>query len=825
MIIFDRKRGRKTLMNKETVKKIKENFALFEEELRKPFEASNPSDPFLQILFTPSLGDCARIEAIYEILSDELFKRTGVRKTEEYFRDVTKKILCHPVWKKRMESLEKSLGAGGYLEDCLWLVYELYIDIYLFEKRAEIRRCFDWADEMRRSGRRKGIVSAPMGLGKTYQLAETIARSPYSAVIFMPNKELRDEMFDRIDGIVPGEVLKIEGREETNCAKFRQINSEKQRFRENKAAICEQCGRADTGACVTKDQKDKSVRYRLLVTTHAQYEAFYRADFLSKWSGTIGKDLPCKECKTRDFFIIDEDIVGMHFFECVEVTYKEFAEYRRLLDDTKERKGAGYFPSGFPEKVKRLDSALLNASGESALILPVDPEFALSTDERRGFGSICGKALSERRLSKHMTKFVERAIQSGCSFSSYKSIDVIYFNSATTYPLGEGSPFHIFFDATRIQNDLFKKVFPERAQGEIPRLSIPVEPLGTLTIYHTNNSDVPKTSKLDEKIKLYLRHIVAHYNVRKPRYFIVTTGSKKKPQEGYRGLVRDFFEDTDIKIIDEADEEEKEKTDLSKEERILKGHHYAVINNFGNLRGSNRAKYCDVGILIGKFKVPDAVEVAWAIPYIQDAMNSEVVSETDRKKGFIPIRENEHHPGIGMARVITNDEEVQECLYKPEFAFVGNVSRWRRDTENEQAIGRTRFLYHDVTFYAVTKDLMEDYGFFEYPEKASVIYDEDGKAIFGDREGSYRFFVKKALDRLLDMDHPANLGKRQAQFKNEDVLAEIKTVMIKLGLKRKLPEPRTVSDHIKTYLASFYETSHIDRYGTYTIPLSARKFP
>ena len=819
-------------MNEETVKRIRENFASLEEELKKPSETSNPSDHFLQILFSPHF-DCIPLGEIYEILAKEYLKKTGGQKTPGQFQGIIKEIIKHKSWSDRLEHLKKTLGEQTYLEDCTWFVFDLYVDLYLFEKREEIKKCFSWADEQRRAGHRKAIVNAPMGLGKTYQLAEAIARSTYSAVIFMPTIPLRDEMYAHIRSIVPGQVHKIEGRDEINCKNFDLINAEKRRFRENKLAICAMCPRKREESCITRIQKAGADKYRLLVTTHAQYEGFYHSEDLYKWSGKNGMAVTRYERIPRDFFVIDEDIVGTHFFECAKITHKEFCDYKGLLEKTRKRKGKAYFPSGFPEKVRRLYDAIENAAQENALILPIDPAFNLTKEERQGFGSICGKALSKNKLSKNITRFVENAIRIGCSFSHYNETNIIYFNEISEFPLVTDRPFHLFFDATHVREDLLAEVFPEKGGSHLPRYDIPIVPLGDLTIYHTNNSDVPKNSKgsrHDEKIELYLKNILLSNARRRSRYFIVTTGSKKKPDEGYRGVVARFLRrfHRGIELIDDSDEEDEGEAIRERfpfeEEKQLKGYNYAVLNNFGNLRGSNKAKYCDVGILIGKFKVPDAVEVAWAIPFLKDVLNTSAIREEDWKNGFFPIRaDNKLSPGVGMSHKITNEEGVEEFVYRKDFDFVNGICRWKRITENEQAIGRTRFLHHDVTFYVVTKDPMDGSGFFRYPEKVHLFYDDDGIAIFGDNKGSYRFFVQRALDRLLHPKRPENIGKGQVQFKIADVQAEIAIVMHYYGAEMELPADRTVSDHMKHYLAQFYPHVTPDRYGVYTVSLSSPK--
>ena len=80
------------------------------------------------------------------------------------------------------------------------------------------------------------------------------------------------------------------------------------------------------------------------------------------------------------------------------------------------------------------------------------------------------------------------------------------------------------------------------------------------------------------------------------------------------------------------------------------------------------------------------------------------------KKGFIVIKND--------ARKERNNKAGER--YKKEYALVDEISRWKRTTENEQALGRTRFLHHDVTFFIVTKDPISESLFVKQTKKNKV---------------------------------------------------------------------------------------------------------
>jgi hypothetical protein len=47
--------------------------------------------------------------------------------------------------------------------------------------------------------------------------------------------------------------------------------------------------------------------------------------------------------------------------------------------------------------------------------------------------------------------------------------------------------------------------------------------------------------------------------------------------------------------------------------------------------------------------------------------------------------------------------------YRDDFAIIGQMAQAYRHSEHRQALARTRYLFHDVDFFIVSKDLVSDY--------------------------------------------------------------------------------------------------------------------
>jgi len=107
------------------------------------------------------------------------------------------------------------------------------------------------------------------------------------------------------------------------------------------------------------------------------------------------------------------------------------------------------------------------------------------------------------------------------------------------------------------------------------------------------------------------------------------------------------------------------------------------IGHFGNLRGINDAKDCNVCIMIGSYLIADAVEIAMALEFIQDKLPESQVTENENN--FWKWEGSKSHR-----------------KYNPEYEIIEKMAKAVRLSEHRQALARTRYLYHDTDFYIIS---------------------------------------------------------------------------------------------------------------------------
>ena len=132
------------------------------------------------------------------------------------------------------------------------------------------------------------------------------------------------------------------------------------------------------------------------------------------------------------------------------------------------------------------------------------------------------------------------------------------------------------------------------------------------------------------------------------------------------------------------------------------------------------------------------MEVAWSIPFLN-------------KTQAIANAANSGHKLISIKDMKTGAKHNKR-YYKDEFDVVEKIVLWKRNTENEQALGRPRFLFHDVDFFVVTKDDMTRYGIFQgdYDNLPKLKEYKYGDIIQQFKVNSQMLPVAKSIDRMLE---------------------------------------------------------------------------
>jgi len=130
-----------------------------------------------------------------------------------------------------------------------------------------------------------------------------------------------------------------------------------------------------------------------------------------------------------------------------------------------------------------------------------------------------------------------------------------------------------------------------------------------------------------------------------------------------------------------------------------------VPTHYGNLRGINEAKECDIGIMLGSHIPSDAVEIAMALELFNENMKTDTIITT-------------------INNLWTWKESKSVRVYKDEYEIIEQMANAIQFTEHRQAIARTRYLFHDVDFYILSKKAVNSYDPY-FPEAETLQYRAD----------------------------------------------------------------------------------------------------
>jgi hypothetical protein len=736
------------------------------------------AEAFLFLLFAPffpQMTDDKMYSNIYGVFIDR-YRTSDLNKDYIYVKNTLEELISKRA-KLRNDLLELMVSYirdESAIEKVHWFVYDLVVDVYFNDKRTNMFAWLNIAKRYKNQRCRKMIISAPMGLGKSFAIAERLARSRYRAVIFAPDMNLRNYLTDKINRIAgDGTAVAIEGITDVNCPEYGNITGARQLNKNIKPTACNRCGRKKRGECETWNQKWQSWQSRILVACHAQYEAFYRLDCVKYWYNHKNNSW-----QMRDFFIVDENILDKHLFELPSIDLGEFKQYH-LIFNKYRRSGL----AAFKKAINRIEE-VITLRDESLFIPVIDKDLNLSKDENKLLKRLLKRGYEREKLrmpAKNLTNLLCMAIRNGCAYDEYSGNIYCGNDKEVKFPLGDNVPFHIFFDATNVPDYLMHSIFPGGPRAII-RMTLDISPLGELRLFHTNNSDLPRgrVKEFIRRLEIYCKNIINEHGTR-ARYFLVTTGQDEKSKifRGYEHFIENIFKDKGIKVLKKKkDTEESEANEItaSDNDRFEYNYNYAVLRHFGDLRGTNVAKDCDIGLLLGKYKSPDAVEVVWSIPYLDNEAIS-AIGEED----YILIADMKEKTYIG-------DDYVYR--YRAPFERINMIAEWKRNSENEQALGRTRFLFHPVIFYAVTKDSIKDYDLFKnHADRIKYETDSFGISLFAEKGDSMYIFSEEAIDATL---------KHETKFTSKEIQEKASKRCISLDLKP--PVETTIRKHIRKYI-------------------------
>ena len=609
-----------------------------------------------------------------------LEKEEAILPTEEEIAEIQHIIRSWKKAKMSNEDREKlNIMTERFLDSCITYVY-----YYRHRKKLE-----SWINQSEIYD--AIIVNAPLGIGKTMAISNALRRyKDKSAIIFMPTKKLCSEL----SGLLSGEdYYCIEGLTPDNCKYYNVITQQYFELDYGKDDICQFC--EDKNSCHLRSQYNEARSHRIVITTHAQYPRFIMIPREWRW----GRDRARQE-RRRDYFILDEDIISSNFMEPMEVS---LSELMRDLDIFINNDIDFEYP--IKEKLIEFRQKVLEVR-KSTMIAPIDKDFSPTEEDSNKWGRIRGEVRRNEKIRiRKLGEHYWWAIKHGCVVRVQEPRDqkqmqkIIYLYKPISYDLrlwdvkrnDKARPIHVFFDAIPIIQSVFHNYFPG---SRVKHITANIPSLGRLRIHHVANENLSRTTfKQDKEKRLktlnYLDMIIEKHGVN-ANYFVIATKDHEK-------VVVKHFKDKGIyrKVENKPQ---------------IGDNGYLVICHYGNQKGINDAKFCNVGILLGTYFMPIECIITSGLPYIQN--------------------------------ILTQDERVEDRVvdtvragrvYKDRFRILGELDFWRRAIEHEQGMGRTRHLYHDVDFYVVTRDDIKQY---LICRDAEYKIDNGGQKIFSQKKRS-----------------------------------------------------------------------------------------
>ena len=595
--------------------------------------------------------------------------------------------------RERLWSIVSRNGFSEQLDDFFRktfrsVFYPVCTELALADKREELLK---WPDEVEPG--KALFIDAPMGLGKTFAIVKAlVANADLSAVVFMPTNRLCRELIESLkariavrlgysegdiesqrkraeddsgkpllddEGLMQylfkrdfleKEVYYADGINPSECPKADEIVSQYKKNWIKKFIVCKKCELKSN--CRFLHHYKKARQARIIVTTHQQHDHFYQNSGLHYWIND-GKR------HRRDFFIIDEDLIFSQLYQPVNLDYDELRAFVGTVTDFLQKYDG---ISHLRNKIDLLFSHI-NKCDQTSIIRPIDPEFIFP----EAFIKEWGKSLPKQPfiipeymkwsgiVGNHL-KLIEHAVRFGAVVEKWGARFKIHLPNPRSYDLSKAPP-HVFFDGTML-NERFLK---NKLSGvEFKRWRVDIECPWEIRIFQNTNSDLPaKWIERDKpKVQEFLKSTINNVSVDK-KIFLITTNAITK------AYLQEFI---DIEFQDR----------------------HFISGYYGNVRGINEAKECDLGIMLGSFMPSDSVEIAMALELIDSNHLEKDITAT-----------------INNLWTWTDTNGVRK--YKEDFSIIGQMAKAFRYSEHRQALARTRYLFHDVDFYMISKDRVSDY--------------------------------------------------------------------------------------------------------------------
>jgi DNA repair photolyase len=543
----------------------------------------------------------------------------------------------------------------------------------LFESRSKLR---GWTSEIEAD--KALLIDAPMGVGKTTAILQGLLDNrEMSAVIFLPTMKLCREVVENIelhlrnpgdeDGEQLAEVCFVYGITKEDCGeeRFQELIKDYKIKGGRKYEICrDRCDKK--AACRFYAQYEDAQKSRIVVTTHKQYDKFYRSKDLQTWIKS--KHLPENgntnskaSFPPRDVFIVDEDFVLSNCYQPATLEFSEFHKFASrftefLLGCDNHHKASKFLYQFYGQAA---------ICSKTSLITPIDGTFEFPEEiltkwnQQYRFDHEFESEESEVEQSGDFGNYIdliESAIRFGAVVERYGTRRRIHFPNTKSYDLSSVPP-HVFLDGTLVDENLLER---KMKNVKFKKIQSDVKPLWTRRVFQNVNSDLPaaKIARDQANVKAFISDLIKERGLNHKYLFL----TNKATLNGYLKGFLEPFQNLDY-----------------------------VICSYGSMRGTNEARECDICVMLGSHNLSDAVEIASALELIHNKLPKNQVI-TAKPTTWI-------WGGSGKSRRV----------YRPEYAAFEQMANTLRRSEHRQGMGRTRYLYHPVDFYIISKDPVTEY--------------------------------------------------------------------------------------------------------------------
>jgi hypothetical protein len=546
-----------------------------------------------------------------------------------------------------------------------------------------------WLEEIQNNSGTALFIDAPMGLGKTHAIIKELRENPeISTAVFLPTKKLCEEFICRYLEYEPlklkkesknpyNEYFYVYGITPEECEHFDELVDIIKKKAGKKYAICKyKCKKIET--CRFWTQYEEAKKYRIVVTTHSQYDRFYGDRSLQSWQRHKEESEEEEQARQRDVFVVDEDFILSKCYEPIVLTYAEFrafvarfTEYLADIEDTKTLR----------EKVIRFFGQM-DLCSETSVIPRIDRRFNFSEkiktawrrifrseyiydpdidDEFEDYGNYIDALEIGMRVGAVVEKHGKKKMDEGVNLIYAGGVNRIHFPNPKSYDLSNAPP-HVFIDGTLLDEKYIKR----KIQGvELKKLDYgEIKLPWPVRIWQNENTDL-STKNIDteqENVLSFVRNILEERGLNH-KYFFLTSKS-----------IREMYLDKNLEKLWE----------------LTNGQFDYVVGHYKSMRGMNEARDCDICIMLGSCIVSDALEIAMALPMM-----------------YLKL------PGDRPIKTLNNlwtwkaGEGKRE--YKSDFSVAEEMALIIRSSEHRQGLARTRYLDKSVDFYILSRDRVCEY--------------------------------------------------------------------------------------------------------------------